>query len=177
MNRTQLITSLLAQGPLELGESGRSLTIPMGTASAQCIIDRLPASGRPEALPAFGDQTLDSSSCQTSPPLPERNGRFRNVLLGQTIALALNLRLDPNLGGLVVCTQMTTDNGVFLFDSSVIDAMVQYGGGHGVSSLLALANHALAGGDTGGLGLSTINAAVDSVNRAFDECATLQDCQ
>lgn len=177
MNRTQLITSLLAQGPLVLGKPGRSLTIPSGSASASCIIAKLPAGGPPAAFPAFGDQTLSSTTCQTTPPLPEQNGNFRNVLLGQTITLALNLRLDPTLANLVVCTQMTTTNGVFLIDSSVIDAMVQYGGGHGVANLLALANHALAGGNTGGVSLSTINGAVDAVNRAFDECASLQSCQ
>ncbi len=177
MNRTQLITSLLAQGPLVLGEPGRSLTIPSGSASAACIIAKLPAGGPPAAFPAFGDQTLSNTTCQTTPPLPEQNGNFRNVLLGQTITLALNLRLDPALANLVVCTQMTTTNGVFLIDSTVIAAMVQYGGGHGVANLLALANHALAGGNTGGVSLGTINSAVDAVNRAFDECASLQSCQ
>jgi hypothetical protein len=99
------------------------------------------------------------------------------VLLGQTITLALNLRLDSELGGLVVCTQMTTTNGVFVVDVSVIDAMVDIGGGHGVEALLALANRALAGGETNGVSLATISAAVDAVNRAFDECATLEGCQ
>jgi hypothetical protein len=177
MNRVELITSLLAQGPLLLGEAGRSLTIEPGAPGAQCIIDRLPANGRPAALPDFGDQTLDPTSCQTDPALPIRNDRFQNVLLGQAIALSLNLRLDSELGGLVVCTQMTTTNGIFVVDSSVIEAMVEIGGGHGVESLLALANRALAGGQTNGVSLATISAAVDAVNRAFDECATLEGCQ
>ena len=153
-----------------------SLTIQPGAPSAQCIIDRLPAGGRPKTLPNFGDQVLDNDSCQTDPPLPLHSDRFQNVLLGQTIALALNLRLDPNLGSLVLCTQMTTDNGVFPIDASVIEAMVTIGGGHTASSLLALANRALAGGDTLGVSPKLINTAVDAVNRAFDECATLTGC-
>lgn len=177
MNRLDLITSLLASGPLVLGEPGRSLTIPSGAASAQCIIDRLPAGGRSAALPAFGDKVLDTSICNTSPPMPIRNGRFLNVLLGQTVALSLNLRLDSTLGPLVLCNQMTTTNGTFTIEQAVIDAMVLYGGGHGVTHLLNLANHALAGGGTGGLSLPRICAAVDAVNRAFDECATLTGCQ
>ena len=176
MNRVELITSLLASGPLVVGEAGRSLTISPGTASAQCIIDRLPSSDSPATLPDFGDQALDSASCQTNPPLPEHNGRFKNTLLGQTITLSLNLRLDPNLGTLVLCNEMTTSNGVFLVDADVIEAMVAIGGGHGVANLLELANHALAGLDTNGVSLSLINGAVDSVNRAFDECAVLEDC-
>ena len=177
MGRLDLITSLLAQGPLVLGEAGRSLTIPVGAASAQCIIDRLPANGPPATLPTFGDQSLDPSTCQTTPALPLRNGCFRNVLLGQTISLALNVRLDPTLGPLVICTQMTTTNGTFLVDPDVIDAMVQFGGGHGVNNLLSLANHALAGDNTGGVSLSLICSAIDAVNNAFDECATLTGCQ
>jgi hypothetical protein len=176
MNRLELITSLLAQGDLVLGQAGRSLTIQPGEASAQCIIDRLPAGGRPRALPDFGDQVLDNDTCQTDPPLPVHSDRFQNVLLGQTITLALNLRLDPNLGSLVLCSQMTTDNGVFPIDPSVIEAMVTIGGGHSASSLLALANRALSGGDTLGVSLKLINSAVDALNNAFDECATLTGC-
>jgi hypothetical protein len=109
--------------------------------------------------------------------MPTRNGRFRNVLVGQTIALALNLRLDPTLGPLVLCTQMTTTNGTFAIEQDVIDAMVAYGGGHGVTNLLNLANHALSGASTGGLSLPRICAAVDAINQAFDNCATLTGCQ
>lgn len=177
MNRTQLITSLLAQGPLVLGEPGRSVTIAPGPASAACIIAKLPAGGPAAALPAFGNQNLSTATCQTASPLPEQSGRFRNVLLGQTLTLALNVRLDPNLGSLVVCTQMTTSRGTFAIDANVIAAMVQVGGGHGVANLLALANRALAGGNTNGVSVSAINAAVDSINRAFDECASLTNCQ
>jgi hypothetical protein len=176
MNRLELITSLLAQGDLVLGQAGRSLTIQPGAASAQCIIDRLPAGSRPRVLPDFGDQILDNGTCQTNPPLPTHSGRFQNVLLGQTITLALNLRLDPNLGSLVLCSQMTTDNGVFPIDPSVIEAMVTIGGGHSASNLLALANRALAGGDTLGVSIKLINSAVDALNNAFDECATLTGC-
>ena len=177
MNRVDLITSLLASGPLVLGKPGRSLTIPVGAASAQCIIDRLPAGGRAAALPAFGDKVLDTSVCNSVPPMPLRNGRFRNVLVGQTVALALNLRLDSTLGSLVICTQMTTTNGTYAIEQAVIDSMVTYGGGHSVTNLLNLANIALSGGNTGGLSAPRICAAVDAINQGFDDCATLLGCQ
>ena len=57
--------------------------------------------------PTFGDQTLQNSpSCQVSGPklLPLKNGKFANVLLGQTITLGLNLRLDPTLANLDLTT-------------------------------------------------------------------------
>jgi hypothetical protein len=175
MNRLELITSLLAQGPLVVGLPGRSLTIPVGAASAQCIIDRLPAGGPPTALPAFGDQVLDSASCQTNPPLPLKNGNFRNVLLGQTITLGLNLRLGTNLGQLVICSSMSTENGTFEIDQDVLEVIGVFGGGHDCAALFELANHALAGEDIG-VSASQVSRAVDAINRAFDECGTLKDC-
>src|SRR5262249_8923272 len=84
----------------------RSLTIPL--TAANCIMTRLPGNGTPDALPnQFGDQTLqDSPNCQVPGPkiLPIKNGKFANVLLGQTITLALNLRLDPTLADLDLTT-------------------------------------------------------------------------
>jgi hypothetical protein len=177
MNRIELLTNLLAQGPLVIGEAGRSVTINPGQASALCIIANLPAGGAPASLPDFGDQTLDPASCQTNPPLPEQGDHLANVLLGQTLALALNLRLDPDLATVNVCTQMTTSNGVYSIDSNVISAMTQFDGGNGVENLLAFANHALAGGGTNGVSLGSINDAVSAINQAFDECANLLDCQ
>lgn len=97
-------------GPLTLGLSGmgiRSLTFEEG--SEGCINQRLPASGIPTALPAgLGHATINASTCQTSPPLPLENSKFLNTLLGQTIALSLNTRLDNDLGSLFICNTMIT---------------------------------------------------------------------
>jgi hypothetical protein len=110
----QLIQNLLSSGDLVVGKLGiRSVTIPF--ASAQCIIDRLPAGGSPTTLPAgLGDATLSSATCQTTPPLPLKKGKqpqvFDNVFLGQVITLSLNVRLDEgnNLAGREICTTMVT---------------------------------------------------------------------
>jgi len=83
---------------LIVGKPGRSLRIPLSAAT--CIIRRLPAGGPPDALPAgYGNQTMNTESCQTTPALPlDRKGsKFRNVFLGQVITLNLNSRLDTNL--------------------------------------------------------------------------------
>src|SRR6185295_6336677 len=45
-----------------------------------------------------------------------------------------------------------------------------------VQGLLELANRGLAGQPTGGASLGDINAAVDAINRGFDECRVLVDC-
>jgi len=128
-------------------------------------------------LPNFGDQVLNTSSCQTAPALPLNNqGNFRNVLLGQTLTLSLNLRLSPNLVGTPLCPQMMTDNGPIQIPLSVLSAMMIYGHGHTADGLLAFANQALAGQPTGIATLSDINAAIDAINSGFDECATLQGC-
>lgn len=178
MNRVQLITSLLASGPITLGVPGvRSVTIPTGTAAANCVINRLPAGGPASALPNFGDQALSTTTCQTLTPLPlNNNGNFKNILLGQTLTLRLNTRLSPALAGTPLCPVMSTSNGPVVLPLTVLAAINQLSLGHGVDSLLALADRALAGQSTGMASLSDINAAVDAINRGFDECATLYGC-
>ena len=71
---------------------------------------RLPANGAPAQLPSIGDAIIDSANGQTSPMLPlTKQGRFANTLLGQTIALSLNVRVHEQLKGfplsLEFCTQ------------------------------------------------------------------------
>jgi hypothetical protein len=94
-----LIEDLMSLGDLVVGAPGeRSLTIPGGLGAkscAPCIISKLPMDGDASALPDFGDRTLDLANCQTSPPLElQEDGTWRNLLLGQTVSLALNLRAD-----------------------------------------------------------------------------------
>lgn len=205
---------------LLLGLPGtRSLTIPLS--ASQCIISRLAATGSASALPEFGaggrpvDRTLDAVSCQVpsepgpNPPdkgLPLTNkGKFDNVLLGQTIALSLNGRLDPGLFNLVLtnlgtpvtvkgklyrqfCTQGLNPDGsliagdvkTFIVPQSVVDALsdptaVGADNVGKVSGLLVLANRALAG-LAGGPSLGDVNAAVAAVNSGFEKCRLLVEC-
>jgi len=121
MGRLALVEQIL-QGGVTVGVLGqRSLTFQGTTHDAQCIIDRLPTSGRSDPLPAFGDELLDSD-CQTSPTaLPLVGGRFQNILLGQVITLTLNINLgtgvtSPNgcmtlatgIGGQTLCPTMVS---------------------------------------------------------------------
>jgi hypothetical protein len=185
--------------PLTVGKVGtRSLTIPLSAAA--CIMNRLPANGTASALPAFGDQTLAANTCQVPGSLiiPIKNGKFVNVLLGQTITLGLNLRLDPTLANLDLTTIGTSvvinrvsyrkfctqggDITTQLVPQTVIDALsnstyVPDATHRGkVSGLLDLANRALAGQSIGSASLPSVNAAVDAINTGFDECQMLVVC-
>jgi hypothetical protein len=180
----------------------RSLNIPLS--AAQCIITRLPAGTTASALPNWGtiEKVLQNpTNCNVLgiPNLPLNNGKFANVFLGQTIALGLNLRLDPTLANLDLttigtpvlinrvayrkfCTQSGGTIQTWLISQAVIDALsnptyVPDATHRGkVSGLLDLANRALAGLSTGSVSITDINAAIDSINKGFDECAMLVAC-
>ncbi len=202
---SDLLTCLMGD-PLTVGVLGtRSLTIN----DAACIMSRLPGSGTPSALPDFAsgiggaDRTISGATCQTTNPgIPlNKNGRFNNTLLGQTITLALNLRMDGSLGGYVLPASITTvpalpgPDGVVgeplncnpagadpnddspnldpLTCNSITRTIPASLVGLTVNQLLDLANQALAGIDTG-FSLSDINIAVSAINEAFDKCRFLE---
>ena len=189
-----LVGQLLGQGPLVVGKTGlRSLRILSG--DAVLLQQRLPSGGTPATLPNNGNQTLQAAVLPLNP-----KGRFANVFLGQTITLALNVRLSPALlsFGLTpsFCSQgvlagpdglkSTADDELIVGDiqmfsvpASVRSALLDPAVGINdltVLGLLELANRALAGLPTGGASLSDINAAVDAINRGFDECRALANC-
>ena len=182
------------------GIPGRAIIFRPG--SEACIIQRLPATGNIATLPRdLGDAVIDPSSCQTSPAMPLVNGKFKNTLLGQQIALSLNLfysggtpgRLgSSNLGSVHLCHIMVTQNpgpdGILGTEDdsiktvriapSVLHALQRPGLDSTVDGLVRLADLALGGAnDLGGVGLGDINNALDAINRAFDGCGFLIRCQ
>lgn len=165
---------------LVVGKPGRSLTIQAG--SGACVILRLPGNSGPKVLPDFGDAILSSSTCQTSPTaLPLQNDKFKNVLLGQTITLSLNTRLDTNLSGLGICGTIVTGDAAggtktVHVPADVITALGSLGLPVTVGGLLELANRGLARQRTDVASLSEINDAVSAINEGFDECRELIDC-
>ncbi len=168
-----------------------------------CVIERLPAGGPAEELPlGLGDVTVDPSDCDTDPPLPMRNGKYRNVLLGQTITLSLNVRVDENLSDLGVCRVMKTasvnpgpdgcygteddllhhpggDTTSVYIPESVLQKLDDDPGlDTTVGGILELANWALAGlldPDTDP-SPSEISDAAAAINEGFDECRFLIYC-
>ena len=188
-----LISNLLAAGPLVVGKTGtRSLTIPQS--AVPLLQQRMPASTSPATLPNNGDQNLLTAV------LSLNKGKFANILLGQTITLSLNVRLDATLSGVQLrtnfCTQgvsagpdgslgtaddlpVSGDVQMFTIPDSVLAPLANPGLGINdvtVRGLLELANRALAGLPTAAASLSDINSAVDNINRGFDGCRILVDC-
>jgi hypothetical protein len=136
-------------------------------------VKRLPAGGPVSALTP-GAHTF-GTDCATDLPLDNRLRKFRNVLLGQTIALALNMRYDSSLSSFVLLPSFATVNGkddcsVHTIPQTVLNALTSLGLPQTVDGLLALANRALGGQPTGGASLTDINSAVTSINEGFDEC-------
>jgi hypothetical protein len=172
----KLLTSPANGGPIVVGAPGRSLTIDQATITCldgdnTCRLARLPSNTAPTTLPSgFGDQMLNGCGvtprCQTDPALPvQGNGQWQNNLLGQTVTLTLNTRLDPTLLNLVLPPCLSIRPSVL---TALNNATCNGGFGPTVHGLLYLANRALGGQNTCLASLSDINDAVDSINRQFD---------
>ncbi len=188
-----LIDSLLmlSGDTITVGQLGAgSLTIITGDAA--CVIQYLPGGGTPVALAQ--DYRFSSPNCSITPsgmPLNSQ-GRFDNILLSQTITLALNLRLDTTLASSFYLPPPATPwmrtegsdyvNGIcldgddlpdstfqnFYFPPNVLSALNSNGSNKTAADLLAMANLALAGVTPVGVSLADIVAALDAINKGFD---------
>lgn len=157
----EIIRDALSDGngnnqPIVLGKPGRSLKVDLE--AALCIIKLLPGGGPADKLPS-GNVVL-GSACHTG-NIPLKNGRFFNILLAQTLTMALNLRYDNALGNLKLSE--TCINLPYYIRHTL-------GSSGKVSDLLALANKAL-GGDISSYYFSSLVEAVSKINEAFDECS------
>jgi hypothetical protein len=198
MTTLELVQSLLKNNPITVGMPGRS--VYMDYNDADCIILRLPGNTTPEALPAFGDQVLNPSSCQVlgTIPIPLNEGKFESVLLGQTITLIFNSRISAAMPLFPLtnhfCTQAalpgkdglygTADDVLdvkdpiqtFTIRLEVLSALDKLGYPRNVYGLIQLCNRALAGRYTMGASLSSITDAADAINRGFENCRFIVDC-
>ena len=158
---TQILQSILSNGPLVTGVVGyRSVTISQ--ANLQCIYELLPGGGNAAALPInTGDINVQTPNCSIAPIPSYSDGRIQNILLAQTMTLALNVRYDPNLANLLLSDACVS------FPWSVLNSLPA---NPTVLDLLNHANRVLAG--IANTTPSTINAAVATVNEYFDECAS-----
>ena len=166
---------LVANGPIVIGRPGHSITLDSST----CIIDLLPAGGKPAVLPP-GDYECGNIPSSILKKSGRKEYRFNNVLIGQMIALSLNLRLDDmgceeNIGDLDSWTLpemfCTVDRDGDVKTNTIPEPFV----GLTVGELLHLGNEALAGVDDV-VSLNEINKAVTAINEAFDGCAELIEC-
>jgi len=97
---TTIIPALLTTA-LVNGCGTRKITI--GTTEATCLIDKLPSGGPSEKLPVGDVSCANATGNQYL-----KNGRFKSNLLGQEMALALSVRLQPALGSLRITGQFIT---------------------------------------------------------------------
>jgi hypothetical protein len=93
---TQLIFNSLTAwgGTLTIGCTGHSVVITTSSADITCLINVMPGGGAPKVLPAG-----DIGICNLSSVGLLKNGKINNVLLGQTIALGLNLGIQGGTSG------------------------------------------------------------------------------
>jgi hypothetical protein len=159
--------------PIIIGStSGNSVLIPAG--SGATLNSVMPGGSAPTALTVSGQCSI-LSSCFNN--YLSRQGRINNVLLAQTITLALNIRLTTGTGNLATLPLgsgcINTSGGSFQIDQSVINYL---GPNATVQDLLNLANDVLGGVKTPGVNgvpsFSAINDAVTAINEGFDECRT-----
>lgn len=190
-----LLDSLIPPGvPLTVGIPGRSVSFADG--SEPCILAGLPAGGSYGALTGdFVDAVVDTE-CVLPEGFPaNRKGKFNSSLLGETIALSLNVRLDPDLASVEVTDLMLTvqalpgedglsgtaddslcaecDTMTVRIPEDVLAAISDsMGVDPTVSALLDLANASLAG-ETYGVAYKYVWKAVKNINRAFKDCRFL----
>jgi len=174
---SELITAALAASPggvITIGVPPRSISFN----SVQCILDSLPAGGTPAVLPVgpWNCGNLAKSGLYKNKKKTELN----NVLIGQTLALQLNLLVaDGCLGddsGNLATWVLPAEFCVVPYDDpeacpkqyTIPSSLV----GKTVQQLLDAANAALGG--TGSI--SDAYAGATAINEGFDECATVVDC-
>lgn len=165
--------------PIVVGAPGQSITFD----TAQCIIDLLPSGGPAMALPA-GEHT-----CAGEPGMPaellKKKGRINNTLVGQAVALSLNLRLVDagvippedygQLGEFVLPEEFCVDYG----DGEPVQYMVPEAfQGLTVQAVLDLINDYLGGiiSEDDGWDGSGLTGAAGMINEAFDECGEVAPC-
>ena len=178
---TQAVTQALSAGSIVLGDGTRKLTILASEVS--CLITKMPAGTTPAVLPV-GNVTCATASSSSY----LNNGKFISVLVGQTLAMSLNIRLNAALGNVALTNRYLTTYGatsctngnaisgskqVFAIPQSVLTYL---GANNKVSDLMTLANKALgmtyvpSGTQPT---LSDITAALDALNKGFDGCRIL----
>jgi hypothetical protein len=164
---------------LTIGGCGNTVTLT----DTDCLLARMPAGGTPRCLDGLGEVDDDCSNAAGTALKDwlkkgnKKGARYNNVLMGQIIALTLNLWVDPNLGGLELaaidgkCTEGYEDGGYCFGDLPDLPGVIT------VQDLLNLANEVLGCCADDGTSISDIYTAVTAINEGFDECRTIVECQ
>lgn len=162
---------------LGLPDNNRSFTIPAN--GGQCIEDILPGGGPSAVL-------TGNYGCGNFGPLL-KNGRLKNQLLAQTIAMQLNLWLSPGLDNVILeshdfitvgssgCGEGSSNGSTPLQDTlnySIPLQVYNHLTNLTIQEIFTLANEALGTSPwpSGNPSLSSIADAVATINEAFDGC-------
>ena len=159
-NAVSIIKKLLTPSPIVIGSGARTLTITVADSARLNAV--MPGGGTPFSFSHTGNITLQSSQFSL---YKTSRGRINNILLSQTIALALNVRIKPDLApfvlengyihtqrlrtcqnadlpSLVTCEEDSMATRAWLMIPSVVNYLQANSGGT-VADLLALANEVL----------------------------------
>ena len=193
-NPISLIHNLLLPGNIILGSGARTITITVNDSARVNAV--MPGGGTPRALTHSGNISMLQLGANG---YLNRQGRINNVFLSQTLALSLNLRINPTLmhfnldsGYLHTQKLATCGDSVTTIDCSTDSSAIQSwymndkvvgyldaNGGATVENLLYLANQLLgqsimpgasAAGGTVVPSYSAVSDMVALINEAFDEC-------
>ena len=155
-----LIQDALSMGPITVGWPGVSLTLTFDDAA--CIVEWLSegfGNGDPEAIP-WGNHVNDDVTCQPGPIEINPDGTMVNPLLAAQIFMAINLRLNPMLGDMLL-----SDTGIPV-DMVLIISMPH---NPDINDLFRLNNIAL--GNIYAPQLEFLNASIQGINEAFSFCS------
>ena len=159
-NAVSIIKKLLTPSPIVIGSGARTLTINVADSARLNAV--MPGGGTPFSFSHTGNITLQSSQFSL---YKTSRGKINNILLSQTIALALNVRIKPDLApfvlengyihtqrlrtcqnadlpSLVTCEEDSMAIRAWLMIPSVVNYLLANSGGT-VADLLALANEVL----------------------------------
>ena len=159
-NAVSIIKKLLTPSPIVIGSGARTLTITVADSARLNAV--MPGGGTPFSFSHTGNITLQSSRFSL---YKTSRGKINNILLSQTIALALNVRIKPDLApfvlengyihtqrlrtcqnadlpSLVTCEEDSMAIRAWLMIPSVVNYLLANSGGT-VADLLALANEVL----------------------------------
>jgi hypothetical protein len=172
-------------GDLWIGSQTTTRSLRLTASEASCINTKLPAGSTASVLPLTSGNNISCSNANGTAYL--FNGKFRSVLVGQQIALGLNLRNDATLGSMVlVSNQFTTAKASSCVNGSPVAGTEQtfciplnvwncLSEPKTVNKLFQLGNRFLGNESVAGCSatLSQVNAAIDAINRGFDKCRVL----
>jgi hypothetical protein len=170
------------------GQSGNTFLLKLAdvTGNDPNIFRMLPGGGTPASLK--GNATYSNPDSWSAVPLSTKKstyGKICNSLLSQTMTLFFNLSNDPDLknlriGGRFMVTADAEKCGSEItapYSSWYVEfpaCVLKYlGTNNKVSDLYNLANLVLSGKAVSGITPSDMCAALDALNRGFDECRVL----